>query len=267
MNNQSTQTNYILPQIKKRIMVLSGKGGVGKSTISLNIAYGLIMSGFKVGILDADIHGPSIAKLTNSRNLRIGFSPEGKIIPVTVNDNLTVLSIANMLDNEDAPIVWRGPMKMSALKDMTENTLWPELDYLIIDCPPGTGDEPLSIAQLLGKVDGAVVVTTAQDVAIQDVRKSISFIQALNIPILGIVENMSSMICPHCNGSISLYQGEGLDKLIFDFQLDLLASIDFDARITLACENERPFIYDYNKSAIAENMQKMISTIIEKINN
>lgn len=252
-------------KIKHKIMVFSGKGGVGKSTVAVNLAYGLALMGKKVGLLDADIHGPSVARMTGSDGARATASPDGNIIPVKLHDNFHALSIAFLIENADAALIWRGPMKMSALKDMIHNTEWGELDYLIVDCPPGTGDEPLSVAQLLGNVDGAVVVSSAQDIAILDVRKSLDFALQLNIPILGMIENMSFIACPHCGEKIDLYDGEGIPKALIDYNLDLLARMPFDRNITISCDKGRPFIYDFGKTESAIIFQDFVQKIVNKL--
>lgn len=256
----------VLAQVKKRIMVMSGKGGVGKSTATVNLAYGLALLGQKVGILDADLHGPSIAHMTGVGDKRNQASATGKIMPVRVHDNLYVMSIATLLDDPDAAVIWRGPAKMGALKTLIEDAEWPELDYLIVDCPPGTGDEPLSVFQLLKKVDGAVIVTTAQDISLLDVRKSLNFTNQLGIEILGLVENMSTIVCPHCNQIFPLYQGEGIGKALVDFGIDLLGTLPFDSRISQTCDAGRPYIYDYAKTPAGEEMTKIAEKVFAKTN-
>ena len=164
--------------VKKKIMVMSGKGGVGKSTVSANLAATLADRGYKVGLLDSDIHGPTIPTMFGVEGQRPTVGEKG-IIPVKVSDNLKVMSVGLLLDSDDSPVIWRGPAKMSAIKQFLEEVDWGILDYLIIDLPPGTGDEPLSIAQLIGKLDGSVVVTTPQDVALTSVRKSLNFAKML----------------------------------------------------------------------------------------
>jgi Mrp family chromosome partitioning ATPase len=254
-----------LARIKHRVVVMSGKGGVGKSTIAVNLAYGLALAGKKVGLLDADIHGPSVAKMTGTEGARVSGTPEGMIQPVRLHDNFHALSIAYLIDSEDSALIWRGPMKMSALKEMIENTAWGDLDYLIVDCPPGTGDEPLSVVQLLGILDGAVIVSSAQDVAILDVRKSMDFATKLNLPVIGLVENMSYVLCPHCGKEIQLYGGEGMGKLLMDYHTELLAKLPFDTNITTSCDSGRPFIYDFGKTSSAQILQEAVQKIIAKL--
>jgi ATP-binding protein involved in chromosome partitioning len=254
-----------LDNIKNKIMVFSGKGGVGKSTIAVNLAYGLAMMGRKVGLLDADLHGPSLARMTGTEGSRASATADKKIVPVRLHDNFHALSIAYLIEDPDAALIWRGPLKMGALKDMIQNTEWGELDYLIVDCPPGTGDEPLSVAQLLEKVDGAIVVSTAQDISVIDVRRSLDFAQKLGIPVLGIVENMSFIECPHCSQRIELFEGEGISKALIDYNLDLLAKMPFDRNIAISCDKGRPFIYDFGKTASAQILQNFVQGIADKL--
>jgi len=261
------KTSDILNKIRYKIMVFSGKGGVGKSTIAVNLAYGLALMGKKVGLLDADLHGPSVARMTGSEGTKVHTNSDKQIIPVKLHDNFSALSIAYLIENVDSALIWRGPLKMNALKDMIQNTEWGELDYLIVDCPPGTGDEPLSVAQLLEKVDGAIIVSSAQDIALLDVRKSIDFAHQLNIPVLGIVENMSFIKCPHCGEQIELFEGDGIGKTLIDYNLDLLAKLPFDKNIAISCDKGRPFIYDYGKTASAEILEEFVKSIVNKIEN
>ncbi len=257
--------NDNLARIKNSIVVISGKGGVGKSTVSVNLAYGLALSGKNVGILDVDIHGPSIAKMVGVEGNPILAHPEtGKPMPVRVHDNLHVMSIASLIEDQDAPLIWRGPMKMSAIKQFMEDIQWPALDYLIVDCPPGTGDEPLSVVQLLKKVTGSIIVSTPQDVAFLDARKTIRFSQSLNVPIIGLIENMKELICPHCGKPINLFSGEGASKAIMDFEIELLGQIPIEIDIPTCSDKGRPFVYDIAKKPAGEAMQKIVDRVIEK---
>ncbi|WP_292467163.1 Mrp/NBP35 family ATP-binding protein [Methanolobus sp.] len=216
--------------IKKKIMVMSGKGGVGKSTVAANLAARLAERGHKVGLMDADIHGPSIPKMFGIEDQRPTVNENG-IVPISVTENLTVMSIALLLEDRDAPVIWRGPAKMAAIKQFLEDVSWGKLDYLIVDLPPGTGDEPLSIAQLIDKMEGAVVVTTPQDVALVSVRKSIKFAEILKVPVIGIVENMSGIICPHCDEMIDLFGKGGVEKASTDFNVPILGELPMDPKI------------------------------------
>jgi ATP-binding protein involved in chromosome partitioning len=216
--------------IKKKIMVMSGKGGVGKSTVAANLAARLAERGSKVGLLDADIHGPSIPKMFGIEDTRPEVDENG-IVPISVTENLVVMSVALLLEDKDAPVIWRGPAKIAAIKQFLEDVSWGNLDYLIVDLPPGTGDEPLSIAQLIEKMEGAVVVTTPQDVALVSVRKSIKFAEILKVPVIGIVENMAGIICPHCDEKIDIFGRGGVEKAAKDFNVNVLGELPMDPKI------------------------------------
>ncbi len=254
-----------LKRIKHKIVVLSGKGGVGKSTVAVNLAYGLALSGRTVGLIDTDLHGPSLAKMLGIEGRRFEMNEDGLPGPIRVHDNLFAVSIASMLPNEDEPVIWRGPLKMGAIRQFLEEIAWPELDYLIADCPPGTGDEPLSIVQLMGKVDGSVIVSTPQDVAFLDARKTINFSHKLTMPVLGIIENMASFVCPHCGKPISIFEGDGVKRAAMDFGVDILGSIPIDPDIAKSSDAGRPYIYDFGKMDGAKAMQEITEKIIVKV--
>lgn len=230
IKNQEEPVKKILDQIKYVIVVLSGKGGVGKSTVSTNLALTLAQQGNKVGLLDADMHGPTIPTMLGLTNIRITHSKDG-LEPVKVTENLQVVSMGFLLENQDDAIIWRGPLKMAAIRQLLGDFNWGKLDYLIIDLPPGTGDEPLSIAQIIENLTGAIIVTTPQDVALVSVRKSITFVNKLKIPVLGVVENMSGFICPHCKKKLNIFKTGGGKKAADDFHVPFLGSIPLDPTI------------------------------------
>jgi ATP-binding protein involved in chromosome partitioning len=219
-----------LRRIKRKIMIMSGKGGVGKSTVAANLAVGLALRGNRVGLLDCDIHGPTIPTIFGLESERPGVNEEG-IIPIQVLPNLSVMSVGFLLENKDSPIIWRGPAKMGAIKQFLEGVSWGELDFLIIDLPPGTGDEPLSVAQLIPNCDGSVIVTTPQDVALISVRKSIIFSGKLNIPVIGIVDNMHGLICPHCDKYMEVFGTGGVEKAAKDFNIPILARLPIEPKV------------------------------------
>ena len=200
-----------LSKIKHTIIVMSGKGGVGKSTVSVNLAVSLSMRGYEVGILDGDIHGPNIPKMLKIEDAQLTADDNG-IYPAIVPPHLKVMSMAFLSPNRDQPIVWRGPMKMGALRKFIEDVYWGDLDYLVVDLPPGTGDEALTVAQLAPNIAGAVIVTTPQDVAVLDSSKAAQFVKKLELPVLGIVENMSGFVCPHCKEEIDIFGKGGGEK-------------------------------------------------------
>lgn len=236
-----------MENIKHKILVLSGKGGVGKSTVAVNLAVWLSMKSKNVGLLDIDIHGPSIPKLLNLQNSNV--QPDGdKIKPVLYSNTLRIMSIGFLLQNESNALIWRGPMKHNVIKQFVTDVSWGNLDYLVVDCPPGTGDEPLSIVQLLGNADGAVVVTTPQQLSVIDVKKCITFCRQLNLPVLGIIENMSGFICPHCNRRIDIFKEGGGRQMAKDFSVPFLGCIPLDPEMVSAADCGKPFITFNNHS-------------------
>ncbi len=255
-----------LGRIKHKIVIISGKGGVGKSTIAVNLAYGLAVQGKKVGILDVDIHGPSIAMMLGIEGKRLNVSNK-RAAPIKVLDNLYALTIASLIPDSDDPVIWRGPMKMNVIKQFLQDIEWPILDYLIVDSPPGTGDEPLSVIQIIKNVDGSIIVSTAQEVAFLDARKTIKFSRKLSVPVLGIIENMSGFLCPHCGKKIELFHGRGADKAAADFGIDILGKIPFDTNIVKTSDTGRPYIYDFNQAEAAKEMKQIVDKIIQKVEN
>jgi ATP-binding protein involved in chromosome partitioning len=230
-----------LSHIKHRIMVMSGKGGVGKSTVSANLAVALSQDGFDVGLLDADIHGPNIPKMLGIEFQHVENFGKG-MIPVEVFPNLKVISMAFFIGDRDNPVVWRGPLKHSAISQFLGEVEWGPLDFLVVDLPPGTGDEPLSVAHLIKNVDGSIIVTTPQDVALLDSRKAVTFSRMLNIPVIGIVENMSGLICPHCHKEISLFKKGGGEKAARDMRVPFLGRIPIDPEMVTDCDRGMPFV-------------------------
>lgn len=247
--------------IKNKIMVMSGKGGVGKSTVAANLAAQLALKGFKVGLLDSDIHGPSIPKMFGIEDTRPEVDENG-IVPVPVTENLKVMSIALLLEDKDSPVIWRGPAKMAAIKQFLEDVSWGKLDYLIVDLPPGTGDEPLSIAQLIEKIDGAVVVTTPQDMALVSVRKSITFAHMLKVPVIGIVENMSGIICPHCDEKIDIFGKGGVEKAAKDFNVPVLAALPIDPTIAEIEDSGQVHTLDGDATEWSKEFSKIVDSVI-----
>ncbi|HEX17154.1 MAG TPA: ATP-binding protein [Thermoplasmatales archaeon] len=246
-------------EAKHRLIVLSGKGGVGKSTISANISVILANKGYNVGLLDCDLHGPSIPKILGIENRRL-MGKEDKILPFEIG-KLKVVSLGMVLDR-DSPVIWRGPLKMKALQQLLEQTEWGSLDYFIADLPPGTGDEPLSIVQLLKKVDGAIIVTTPQDVALQSVRRSISFARSLNVPILGIIENMSGFRCPYCGKTSYIFKQGGGERLAEEMGVRFLGRIPIDIRIVEE-EDEGKILRNPDCLELFEEIVKKVEGILE----
>ena len=226
---------------KHVILVLSGKGGVGKSTVSVNLAYALSNHGYQTGLLDLDLHGPSIAKMLGIEDMKLEAMGD-RILPVKVTGSLKVISIALLLNETDSPVVWRGPMKAAATKQFLGDVEWGNLDFLVVDLPPGTGDEALNIIQYAPNVEGAVIVTTPQDVAILDSSKAIKFVEMMNLPVLGVIENMSGMVCPHCGEVIDLFGKGGGEKAAARYKVPYLGAIPIDIEMRKAGDEGKPFI-------------------------
>ncbi|MCE5199830.1 MAG: Mrp/NBP35 family ATP-binding protein [Armatimonadota bacterium] len=251
-----------LRKIKHKIIVLSGKGGVGKSTVSANLAVSLALAGKKVGLLDVDIHGPSIPRLLHLENETV-VSDGLKIIPSTVGENLKVMSIGFLLPDQEDAIIWRGPMKYSVIKQFISDVDWGELDYLVVDSPPGTGDEPLSVIQLLENPDGAVIVTTPQDLSTADVRRSINFCHKMNLAVLGVIENMSGFICPHCGERTDIFKSGGGEKMAKEMGVPFLGKIPIDPKIVEASDSGTPYIYHYAKTEAAKAFETVIQPLLD----
>jgi len=253
-----------LSHIKHRVMVMSGKGGVGKSSVATNLAVALSQDGLYVGILDADIHGPNIPKMLGIESRQVEGSGKG-MIPVEVFPNLKVISMAFFIGDRDNPVVWRGPLKHNAISQFLGEVEWGPLDFLVIDLPPGTGDEPLSVAHLIKNVDGSVIVTTPQDVALLDSRKAVTFSRMLSIPVIGIVENMSGLICPHCHKEISLFKKGGGEKAARDLKVPFLGRIPIDPEMVTDCDRGMPFVMAHPDSEAAKAFEKIAERTKEYI--
>jgi len=249
-----------LCRIRHTIIVLSGKGGVGKSTVAVNLAMALTMAGKKVGLLDVDVHGPSIPTMLGLENTKIAGCEDG-VLPIGLGQ-LQVMSAGFLLNSQDDAVIWRGPMKMKVIRQFIQEVVLGNLDYLIIDCPPGTGDEPLSVCKLIGSMDGAVIVTTPQKVAAVDVRKSITFCRRLHVPILGVVENMNGFVCPKCGEITRILSAGGGRRIAEDMEVPFLGSIPMDPRIAEACDSGQQFIQYYAATPTAEIMRRIIEPLV-----
>jgi len=262
MEIEQQQVRHRMARIKHKILILSGKGGVGKSTVSVNLAISLALAGKKVGLLDIDIHGPSIPKVLNLENARITLGNEEDIFPVEMTNNLKVMSIGFLLRGSSDAVIWRGPMKYKIIKQFLKDVDWGILDFLIIDSPPGTGDEPLSIVQLLENCTGAIIVTTPQEVALSDVRKGITFCRNLNVNVLGVIENMSGFICPECGHKTDIFKTGGGEKMAEEMNVPFLGKIPIDPAIVEACDSGKPYIQEYKESQAALAFKQSIMQII-----
>ncbi len=250
-----------LSVIEHRIAVMSGKGGVGKTTVAVNLAITLAKEELNVGLMDVDIHGPNVPKMLGIESRRLGGSEEGGINPIEFFPNFKVVSMAFLLQDRDTPVVWRGPLKHSLIQQFVKDVNWGSLDYLIIDLPPGTGDEPLSVAQVISKMDGSIIVTTPQDVALLDSRKSVTFSRQLQVPVIGIIENMSGLICPHCGKEINLFKVGGGRKAALELGVPFLGSIPIDPEIVQDSDRGAPFVVSHPDSKAAQAFKEVVKSV------
>ena len=230
-----------MSKVKHKIMVLSGKGGVGKTTVAANLAVALSMQDLDVGLMDADIHGPDIPKILGIEEKRPQI--EGStFLPVPVLPRLKAISIGFLLPSRDSSVIWRGPMKYNAIRQFLADVAWGELDYMIVDLPPGTGDEALSVVQLMGKLDGSIIVTTPQELALLDSRKTVNFSQILRVPVIGIIENMSGFVCPHCGKEVNIFKYGGGEQAARELRVPFLGRVPLDPQMVEAADSGTPFV-------------------------
>lgn len=261
---EETAIQDTLRNIKHVIIVMSGKGGVGKSTVSSNLAMSLSMKGFKTGVMDIDITGPNIPKMFAVEDRQLMVENE-KLIPVAIPPSLKLMSMAFLLQSKDTPVLWRGPVKMGAIKQFIEDVNWGDLDYLVIDMPPGTGDEALSIVQLIPKADGMVIVTTPQDVALLDSRKSLVFGAETNIPIIGIIENMSGFVCPHCGEVTDIFKTGGGEATAKEMNIQFLGKVPIEPAVVESGDSGMPIVLKDPKSASAKAFEEIVDKIIKTV--
>ncbi|MBA3009869.1 MAG: Mrp/NBP35 family ATP-binding protein [Proteobacteria bacterium] len=251
---------HSLKTIKHKFLVMSGKGGVGKTSVSVNLAIALANKGYQVGLMDVDIHGPDIPGMLGLTNM-LKADTRQKMSPIHYSDNLKIVSMESLLPDRDKAIIWRGPVKHKAIRQFIGEVNWGDLDFLIIDSPPGTGDEPLTIAQLIPDAR-AIIVTTPQEVALADIRKSISFCKNVKLSIFGIIENMSGFACPHCSKKIDLFGTGGGEKTALAYGIPFLGRIPFDLDMVKCGDEGVAFQHKFKKSPITDTFKK----ITDKIN-
>lgn len=247
--------------IGRRIFVLSGKGGVGKSTVAVNLAVALARRGRRIGLLDVDVHGPSVPTLLHVPDSRVLVEDE-MLVPVPVTDRLKVLSLGFLASSGDDAIVWRGPRKYSIIRQFLRDVKWGELDDLVVDCPPGTGDEPLAVVQLAGMPATAVVVTTPQTVAVADVRRCLTFCRLLHIPVAGLIENMSGYVCPHCGQTVDLFGRGGGELLSRETGVPLLGRIPIDPTVVRGGDAGAPFAAEEAHTPAALAFDRIVDALI-----
>ncbi len=258
---QNKRLQERMSNIRYKILVMSGKGGVGKTTVSVNLALTLAARGYKVGILDTDLHGPNVAKMLGAQGQKMYSTDETTIEPFEVLPNLKAVSLAFAGNSDDTPIIWRGPLKIGAIKQFLADVNWGNLDYLIIDSPPGTGDEPLTVCQMIPELTGSIVVTTPQEVAILDSRKSINFSRQLKVALLGVIENMSGFVCPHCGEAVDIFGKGGGEQAAREMEVPFLGRIPIEKGLMEAEDSGVSYIATAPESASA----KAIEEIVDKI--
>ena len=265
-DDQTKLIRQRMNKIKHKIAVISGKGGVGKSLVTVNLASLLAKNGRRntVGILDADLTGPCIPKMIGLKGSRLDAGPAG-ILPATGPEGIKVVSMDFLLPTDDAPVIWRGPLKMGAIRQFLSEVAWGPLDVLLVDLPPGTGDESLSILQLLPEMDGVVIVTIPSEVSQAVVKKAVTFARKMNVPIFGIVENMSGMICPHCGETINVFSEGGGAKVASEMGVELLGSIPIDPRISQDSDEGTPFTTKHSDSPASKAFKNIAEKIEENL--
>jgi ATP-binding protein involved in chromosome partitioning len=252
-------------RIQHKILVLSGKGGVGKSTVAVNLATALALAGKRVGLLDVDIHGPSVPKLLHLEGSQL-VAHEDAMLPVEMccgEGQLSVMSLGFLLRERDDAVIWRGPRKFGAIKQLLTDVEWGTLDYLVVDSPPGTGDEPLAVAELIENADGAVVVTTPQQVAVQDVRRCIGFCRQLGLPVLGVVENMSGFSCPKCGEVVEIFGADGGRLMAEEMKVPYLGRIPIEPEVVVSGDSGAPIVQSRPHSETAKAFGRIVRTLLE----
>ena len=252
-----------MSSVKHKIAIISGKGGVGKSLVTVNLAAALARNN-KVAILDSDLTGPCVPKMLGLKGSRLEAGPVG-IGPVEGLMGIKVVSMDFLLPSDDSPVIWRGPLKMSAIRQFLGEVNWGDLDYLLVDLPPGTGDESLSILQLLPDMDGVVIVTIPSEVSQSVVKKAVTFARKMDVPIFGLVENMAGMVCPHCGQLIEVFGGDGGARVAEEMGIELLGSIPMDPRISTDSDEGAPFTVRHPDSPAAKVFKRIVEKIEKKV--
>ncbi|MFZ2445024.1 MAG: Mrp/NBP35 family ATP-binding protein [Syntrophobacteraceae bacterium] len=254
-----------LQRIKHKLVVMSGKGGVGKSSVAVYLSLALAQKGFQVGLLDIDLHGPSIPRMFGMRGV-LNITAEREIVPHEYSPNLKIVSIESMLEDSDSAIIWRGPLKHGVIAQFLADCRWDDLDFLVIDAPPGTGDEPLSISRLIPGAK-AIIVTTPQEVALADVRKSINFCRKVGLDMLGLVENMSGMFCPHCNEFIPIFRTGGGLRTSDAMKVPFLGELPFEPRVVEGGDRGVPVLEESGASPFTLAVEEFAQAVLSRLDD
>jgi ATP-binding protein involved in chromosome partitioning len=262
-SKQEQRLKMKMSRIKHKIAIISGKGGVGKSTVTVNLATAFALQGHtdKVGVLDADIHGPCVPKMLGLKGQKLIGGPAGMLFPVTGRQGIKVVSMDFLLPNDEAPVIWRGPLKMRIIQQFLSDITWGELDFLFIDLPPGTGDEPLSVMQLIPDIDGVIIVTMPSEVSQAVVKKAITFTKQLGVPVIGIIENMSGFVCPECGAKLDIFKAGGGKKIAKDLSVPYLGKIPIDPTICIDSDSGTPFVAENKASPTVKAFAEIIMKI------
>ena len=261
---QENRIKAWMEKIQHKIVILSGKGGVGKSTVTVNLAFALALKGqpSQVGILDADITGPSIPKMLGVRGQHLNVGPQG-VIPVVGPLGIKVVSMDFLLPTDETPVIWRGPLKSTAIRQFLADVVWGNLKFLLVDLPPGTGDEALTVMQLIPNVDGVIIVTIPSEVSQLVVKKAVTFSRELNVRVLGEIENMSGFVCPYCGKKVDVLGAKGGEKIAEDLNLPYLGKIPLDPRICEESDKGEPFLVKYKDSPAAKAFIEIVEKIVK----
>lgn len=261
-NEKNQKLTKNISHIKHKIAVISGKGGVGKSTVAANLAMSFAVHGYKdhVGILDVDIHGPCVPKLLGVKGKKCQISPLGAL-PVTGPEGIKVVSMDFLVKSQETPVVWRGPLKMQVIRQFLSDFMWGELDFLFIDAPPGTGDEPLSVMQLIPEMDGTIIVTIPSEVSEDVVKKAVTFSKHMGIPVIGIVENMSGFVCPKCGEEINILGAGGGKRIAEELNVPFLGQIPIDPKICEEADKGIPFVKGHKDSPAAKAFKEIVKNV------
>jgi ATP-binding protein involved in chromosome partitioning len=262
-SEQEQRLKMKMSKIKHKIAIISGKGGVGKSTVTVNLAMSFALQGHadKVGVLDADIHGPCVPKMLGLKGRKLIGGPAGMLFPVTGQQGIKVVSMDFLLPNDEAPVIWRGPLKMRLIQQFLSDIVWGELDFLFIDLPPGTGDEPLSIIQLIPDIDGVIIVTLPSEVSQIVVKKAITFAKQLGVPVIGIIENMSGFVCPECGAELDIFKAGGGKNIAKDLSVPYLGKIPIDPAICVDSDSGIPFVTENPASPTVKAFAEIVTKI------
>jgi ATP-binding protein involved in chromosome partitioning len=267
IREQEKRIKTRMGKIRHKLAILSGKGGVGKSTVTVNLAVALAQKGYKVGVLDADIHGPSIPKLLSVRKGKLTASRTDNqgIVPVEGPLGIKIVSMDFLLPSDETAVIWRGPMKTGAIRQFLMDVVWNDLDFLLIDLPPGTGDEPLSIMQLMPDIDGILIITAPSEVSQIVVKRAIGFTRELHAPLIGIIENMSGFVCPKCGAEFDVFGAGGGQKISEELSVPFLGKIPIDQKICEDSDRGTPFIIEHPDTPAAKSFMQMVNRIEDSL--